>query len=80
MAAGDQANSHGWAQSPTRLTIELRRIAPQLAIHGLFVHSSRGNRGRVLSISRDCKADDSPLESRNTTRRDTRKRIAIKVF
>ena len=56
--AGDKAHADGWPKSPQRLTIELRRIAPQLAIHGLFVHSSRGNRGRVLSISRDCKADD----------------------
>ncbi len=56
--AGDKAKSNGWPKTPQRLSVELRRIAPQLAINGLFVHTSRSNRGRVLSISRDCTADD----------------------
>ena len=42
-----------WPKSPTWLTIELRRIAPQLGIHGIFVHSTRGKHGRILSLSRD---------------------------
>ena len=78
--AGEKAHSDGWPRSPARLTVAPGRIAAQLGIHGLFAHSSRGNRGRVLSISRDCKADDYPLEPRDATRRDTRKRISIKVF
>ena len=56
--AGEKAQANGWPKSPQRLAAELRRIASQLAIQGLFVHSSRTHCGRVLSISRDCKADD----------------------
>ncbi len=56
--AREKANSDGWPKTPQRLSVELHRIAPQLAIHGLFVHSSRRHRGRVISISRDHKADD----------------------
>ena len=56
--AGEKAQADGWPKTPQWLAIELRRIAPQLAIQGLFVHSSRTHRGRVISISRDCKADD----------------------
>jgi hypothetical protein len=47
-------NPHPWHNR----TVEPGRIAPQLAIQGLFVHSARGSRGRVLSSSRDHKADD----------------------
>src|SRR5438067_547057 len=35
--------------SKTRMIIE----AAQLGTHGIFVHSTRGNRGRVFSVCRD---------------------------
>ncbi|MFI5455212.1 MAG: hypothetical protein ACHRXM_07140 [Isosphaerales bacterium] len=53
--AGKHADSPRWPKSPQWLTIELRRIAPLLGIHGIFVHSTRGKYGRVLSITRDRK-------------------------
>jgi hypothetical protein len=53
--AGEKAESDGWPKSPQWLTIELRRLAPQLSVHGIFVHSSRNSRGRVLSVRRDRK-------------------------
>ena len=54
--AGEKAESDGWPKSPQWLSIELRRLAPLLATHGLYMHSSRGPRGRVLSVWRDRKA------------------------
>jgi hypothetical protein len=48
--------------SPAGLTIELRRSATQLGIHGIIVKVSRRHRGRVVSLARvrtvsDCNAD-----------------------
>jgi hypothetical protein len=46
-------------------TIELRRIAPLLGVHGIFVHSTRGNQGRILSLGRDRKVDQNNGDMRN---------------
>jgi len=56
--AGKKGDSPRWANSPTWLTIELRRIAPQFGIHGIFVHSKRDKHRRVLSMTRDRKAPE----------------------
>ena len=52
MLAGEKAESPGWPKSPQRLTIELRRIAPQLGTHGILVNFARSHRGRVVSVAR----------------------------
>jgi hypothetical protein len=51
--AGRKADSARWPKSPAWLSVELRRIAPQLGTYGIFVHSKRGNQGRLWSLSRD---------------------------
>ncbi|MFI5461454.1 MAG: hypothetical protein ACHRXM_39135, partial [Isosphaerales bacterium] len=63
--AGKHADSPRWPKQPAWLTIELRRIAPQLAIHGIFAHSTRRNQGRVWSLTRDRKATETNGEMRN---------------
>jgi hypothetical protein len=50
--AGKTADSARWPRSPAWLTIEQRRFAPQLGIHGIIVKVSRCNRGRVVSLAR----------------------------
>jgi hypothetical protein len=50
--AGKYAESPRWPQTPAHLTIELRRIAPQLATHGRLVTVSRRHTGRVLTFER----------------------------
>ena len=52
MLVGKQADSARLPQSPAWLTIELRRIAPQLGIHGILVKVSRCHQGRVVSLAR----------------------------
>ncbi|MFI5454555.1 MAG: hypothetical protein ACHRXM_03805 [Isosphaerales bacterium] len=54
--AGKYADSPRWPKSSQWLTIDLRRITPQLGIHGIFVHFKRSTHRRVLSITRDRKA------------------------
>jgi hypothetical protein len=49
--AGKSVTSRaGWPKTPTWLTNELRRIAPQLRIHGLFVTFERTNGKRLIII------------------------------
>jgi hypothetical protein len=50
--AGRKAHSPRWPKSPACLTIGLRRIAPQLGMHGILVNFSRHHNGRVVSITR----------------------------
>ena len=50
--AGETAESPRWPKSPDRLSIELRRIAPQLGIHGILVDFSRSHKGRIVSLKR----------------------------
>ena len=57
--ARSHAESPLWPKTSELLSRELRRIAPQLAIHGIFVHFSRNHHGRLLSVSRD------PIVTRN---------------
>ncbi|MFI5455389.1 MAG: hypothetical protein ACHRXM_08040 [Isosphaerales bacterium] len=65
LAGRGVAASPRWPKSPTRLAIELRRIAPQLRLHGILVRSARGNRGRILSLERDRSADQKRHDMRN---------------
>ena len=44
------AASPRWPKSPERLAIELRRIAPQLRVHGIFVNLGRCNKGRFVQL------------------------------
>ena len=77
--AGEKAHSDGWPKTPQRLTVELRRIAPQLAIHGLFVHSSRSTpRSRPLDLTR--LQGRRPGGLKEALRRDMRKSNATKGF
>ncbi|HKI17813.1 MAG TPA: hypothetical protein VKA15_08025 [Isosphaeraceae bacterium] len=39
-----------WPKSPACLTAELRRISPQLRLHGIHVKLSRCHKGRVVSL------------------------------
>ncbi len=52
MLAGEKAESPQWPKSPERLSIELRRIAAHLGIHGILVNFTRSHRGRVVSVAR----------------------------
>jgi len=45
------AASPRWPKTPQWLSIELRRIAPQLRLHGILVNISRGNKGRIVQLS-----------------------------
>ncbi|MFI5459283.1 MAG: hypothetical protein ACHRXM_27990 [Isosphaerales bacterium] len=65
LAGRAAAASPRWPKSPTWLAIELRRIAPQLRLHGILVRSARGNRGRILSIQRDHSVDRKNHDMRN---------------
>src|SRR5262245_42609149 len=42
----ETAQSDRWSESPQRFTAELRQLAPQLAMHGLYMHSTRGSCGQ----------------------------------
>jgi len=67
-----KAASPRWPKSPTRLTIELRRITPHLAVHGIIVNLSRRHDGRVVSFTRvRTTAQDKP---------DTRNPVADEEF
>jgi hypothetical protein len=44
------ARSPGWPKSPQRLTNELRRIAPQLRMHGLSIIFSRTGQSRCVAV------------------------------
>jgi len=46
------AASPRWPKSAAWLAIELRRIAPQLRLHGILVNLSRCNKGRIVTIAR----------------------------
>jgi hypothetical protein len=48
----EMASSSRWPKSPGWLTNELRRIAPQLRMHGLSITHSRNAQGRKLSITK----------------------------
>ena len=50
--AGEKAESPRWPKSPIRLTIELRRIASQIGIHGILVDFSSSHKGRIVSLKR----------------------------
>ena len=51
LASRGVAASPRWPKSPERLAIELRRMAPQLRVHGIFVNLARCNKGRVVQLS-----------------------------
>jgi hypothetical protein len=57
------ARSAGWPKTPSMLSNELRRLAPQLRAHGVDVTFTRTHKGRLITLSRrassDC-ADDTP--------------------
>jgi hypothetical protein len=63
--AGKKADSPRWPKSPTWLTIELRRIAPHLGIHGILVNISRCHHGRIVSIARIRTVAQKNLDTRN---------------
>ncbi|MFI5455552.1 MAG: hypothetical protein ACHRXM_08880 [Isosphaerales bacterium] len=42
-----------WPKSASSFAIELRRIAPQLRLHGILVNISRCHNGRIVTISLD---------------------------
>jgi hypothetical protein len=42
-----------------------RSTAPQICIHGIFVHSTRGNQGRVVSLARNRKVANKNGDTRN---------------
>ena len=63
--AGKNADSARWPTSPARLTIELRRIAPQLGTYGIIVHSTRRNFGRIWSLARDRSVAETSVGMRN---------------
>jgi len=66
MLAGDRvAASPRWPKSPRGFTVELRRIAPQLRAHGIFVNVSRSHQGRLVSISRDPKLAEKACDTPN---------------
>jgi hypothetical protein len=46
------ARAASWPKSAGWFTNELRRIAPQLRLHGLSIEFSRNSRGRLLSITK----------------------------
>src|SRR5262249_55732232 len=64
--AGRKADSARWPKSPAWLSVELRRIAPQLSTYGIFVHSKRGNQGRLWSLSRDRNVVQHNIDLNNT--------------
>jgi len=47
------AASPRWPKSAAWFAIELRRIAPQLRLHGILVNLSRCKNGRIVTISLD---------------------------
>jgi len=54
MLAGERvAASPRWPKSARAFTVELRRIAPLLRAHGIFVTVSWSHQGRDVSTSRD---------------------------
>ena len=40
-----------WPKSSSAFSAELRRIAPQLRVHGISIHFERRREGRVVSLS-----------------------------
>jgi energy-coupling factor transporter ATP-binding protein EcfA2 len=54
------AASAPWPKTPRNLTVELRRLVPQLRMHGLAIEFQRGNRGRVITLSADPSAAADP--------------------
>jgi hypothetical protein len=50
--AGKLANSPRWPKSPERLAKELRRIAPQLGMHGMLVSFTRRCHSRIVTLER----------------------------
>jgi len=42
-----------WPKSPAWFAIELRRITPQLRLHGILVNLSRCKNGRIVRIALD---------------------------
>jgi hypothetical protein len=63
--AGEKADSARWPKSPARLTVELRRLAPQLGIHGIIVKVSRSHQGRVVSLARTRTVAQKSVDTRN---------------
>jgi len=61
----EKAASPRWPKSPTRLTIELRRITPHLGVHGIIVNLSRRHHGRVVSLTRVRTAAQINCDTRN---------------
>jgi hypothetical protein len=60
----DTAASARWPKSPQWLTDELRRIAPQLRMHGVNLTFGRTHQGRFISLEssacKPCKNGDTP--------------------
>ena len=47
------AASAPWPKTPRNFSLELRRLVPQLRMHGLAIEFQRGNRGRVITLTAD---------------------------
>jgi hypothetical protein len=45
------AASAGWPKSVSTFGNELRRLAPQLRLHGLFIDFERRHDGRIVTLS-----------------------------
>ena len=66
MLAGERvATSPRWPKSARAFTVELRRIAPMLRAHGIFVNVFRTHQGRVVSISIDPKRAQDDRDTPN---------------
>jgi energy-coupling factor transporter ATP-binding protein EcfA2 len=56
------AASAPWPKTPRNFSLELRRLIPQLRMHGLAIEFQRGNRGRVITLTADpSESVDQPL-------------------
>ncbi len=54
------ATSAPWPKTPRNFSLELRRLVPQLRMHGLAIDFRRGNRGRVITLTADPSATVDP--------------------
>ena len=74
--AGRIAASAHWPKSPVWLARELRRIAPQLCIHDIFVMFHRTDTQRLISVSTADHAEKIPSLDASVTEQRLTSRIA----
>ena len=70
------AMSAAWPKTSTKFGNELRRLAPQLRVHGVNVSFERRNDGRIITLQ----SDRAPIAHPNPgeqARKHTRKRTRI---